>query len=132
MATKISPYADCVHLPSPDGKFMADIDQALEHSMGSITSGTLRISNGTSYEACNPSIFWSEDSKYLAAQQLTPYAYLRLLVIAVEEGRYGYAPGYFGLIEFHSFRQGEIRGVESPDSPKSREVRVDLSRVRWE
>ena len=131
MTTKISPYAESVHLSSPDGKYTADIDQALEHRMGSITSGTLRISDGTSFEACNPSIIWSEDSKYLAAQQLSPHMRLRLLVVSIEEGRYGYAPGYFGLIEFHSFRQGKIKGVESTESPRSREIEIDVSQVRW-
>ncbi|PYS47803.1 MAG: hypothetical protein DMF68_15055 [Acidobacteria bacterium] len=131
MTTKISPYASSVHLISPDGKFTANIDGALEHRMGSITFGTLLISNGTSYESCNPVIIWSDDSKYLAAQQLTPYMRLKVLVIAVEEKRYGYAPGYFALLEFHSFSQEKIKGVEFADTTRTSEIEIDVSQVRW-
>jgi hypothetical protein len=111
MTTKSSPYAEAARLTSPDGRFTATIDEATEIRMGSPTYRTLKISVGLSFEACNTSIIWSDDSRYLTAPLLTPYPYHRLLVIAVEERRYGYAPGYFGFHEICSFlgRQNQRR-----------------------
>lgn len=130
--TKInSPYADSVCLISPDGKFTATIREASETRMGGPSFGTFEISDGASYEGCNTSIVWSDDSRYLAVAQLTSYNPLRLLVISVEEKRFGYAPGFFGLLELHSFSHGKIKGIESPGSREQHEIEVDISRVRW-
>jgi hypothetical protein len=131
MSTKISPYAGSVHLTSPDGRFAAAIDEAAEIGMGSPTYGKLKVSGGLSFEGCNTSLVWSDDSRYLTAPQLTPYPYHRLLVIAVGERRYGYAPGYFGFPEIHSFSGGKIKGVDSPESSRPREIEIHVNQVRW-
>ena len=100
--------------------------------MGGVTHGTLKLSDGTSYEGCSPSIVWSDDSRYLAAPQLSSYMRQQLLVIVVSENRSGYAPGYFGPLELHTFSGGVIRGLESPGSSDERAIEIDVSQIRWE
>jgi len=51
---------------SPNGNVVAEIKQAVEHSMGNPTTGTLRMSDGLELTDCNPSFVWSNDSRFLA------------------------------------------------------------------
>src|SRR5262245_1041468 len=54
---------------SPNGKVVAEIKQAYEHSMSNPTVGTLQLSDGLELPRCNPSFIWSDDSRYLAVPQ---------------------------------------------------------------
>jgi hypothetical protein len=131
MGTKISPWTYSVHSTSPDGKFTAAIDDAREVGMGAPTYGLLNISNGMSYQRCNPSIVWSDDSQYLAVPQWTYYRDQRLLVISLGQGSSGYAPGLFRVLELHSFLNGKIKGIDSPIY-QPREIEIDVSQIQWE
>lgn len=51
---------------SPDGAVVAAVDEALEHSMGNPTVGTLRNSDGLELPGCGPAFLWSDDSRFLA------------------------------------------------------------------
>jgi hypothetical protein len=126
----ISPWADQVNLSSPDGKTTAVIDDAAEVGMGAPTSGRLRLSNGLTFESCNPSLVWSSDSVYLAVPQWTPLRNQRLLIISVTRRRHGYAPGEYRVLRLESFNQGVIRGIDSPVY-QPRPVRVDLADIDW-
>src|ERR1700674_2290580 len=130
MVTKISPWTDSVSLTSPDGKFTAGIDDAQEVRMGAPTFGTLKISNGMSYESCNPSIVWSDDSKYLAVPQWTHQNDQRLLVISLEKHAARYVSGLFQVLELHSFVNGKIKGLDSPIY-QPREIEIDVGEVKW-
>ena len=130
MATKISAWDYSLNLTSPDGQVTAVIDDAHEFGQGSPTTGTLVLSNGLTFEGCNPSAVWSEDSKFLAVPQWTTVPHQRLLVISIERKTVGYPRELFSLLELHSFSGGRIKGVDSP-AYKPREIEVDLNDVRW-
>jgi hypothetical protein len=131
MVTKISPWTYSVHSTSPDGKFTAAIDAAREVGMGAPTHGILNISNGMSYQRCNPSIVWSDDSQYLAVPQWTRERGRRLLVISPGRESSGYAPGLFHVLELHSFSDGRIKGVDSPIH-RPHDIEIDVSQIQWE
>ena len=131
MVTKISPWTGSVYLTSPDGKLTAAINDAGEVGQGAPTSGILNISNGLSYQRCNPSIVWSDDSQYLAVPQWTRERDQRLLVISLEQKFSGYARGLFRVLELHSFLNGKIKGIDSPIY-QPREIEIDVSQIQWE
>ena len=131
MAAKISAWDYSLHSTSPDGQVTAVIDDAIEIGQGAPTSGTLILSNGLTFEGCNPSAVWSDDSKFLAIPQWTQRRMQRLLVISIERATVGYAPGIFHVLELHSFSAGKIKGVDSPIY-KPREIEIDLREIRWE
>lgn len=131
MVTKISPWTYSVHSASPDGKFTAAIDNAREVGQGAPTYGILNISNGMSYQRCNPSIVWSDDSQYLAVPQWTRERGQRLLVISLGQESSGYAPGLFRVLELHSFSNGRIKGVDSPIY-QPHDIEIDVSQIQWE
>ena len=130
MVTKISPWTDSVYLTSPDGKLTAAIDDAREVGQGAPTLGILKISNGLSYQRCNPSIVWSDDSQYLAVPQWTRERDQRLLVISLRDKSSGYAPGVFSVLELHLFLNGKIKGIDSPIY-QPREIEIGLNQIQW-
>jgi hypothetical protein len=120
----------CKKLSSPDGKTTAATHDAEEVGMGAPTSGRLRLSNGLTFESCNPSLVWSSDSVYLAVPQWTPLPNQRLLIISVTRRRHGYAPGEYRVLRLESSDQGVIRGIDSPVY-QPRPVHVDLADIDW-
>jgi hypothetical protein len=130
MATKISAWDSSLNLTSPDGQIMAVIDDGNEVGQGAPTLGTLVLSNGLTFEGCNPSAVWSDDSKFLAVPQWGRSREQRLLVISIENRSVGYAPDIFSVLELHSFTAGKIQGIDS-QIHESREIEIDLSEVRW-
>jgi hypothetical protein len=130
MAVKISAWDYSLNLNSPDGRITAVIDCASEFGQGSPTTGTLKLSNGLTFERCNPSAVWSDDSKFLAIPQWRTLQRQRILVISVEQASFGYTADIFELLELHSFSGGKIKGIDSPVY-KPREIEIDLSQIRW-
>lgn len=86
----------------------------MEVAMGAPTRGTLIISNGIEIENCNPSIVWSEDSRFVAVPQWTPSRGQRLIVIDVEKKQIHEFPQKYAVLELDSFKDGIISGVDSP------------------
>ena len=130
MSSPVSPWAWSVRSVSPDGKHTAEIEDVWEVGMGAPTSGKLRLSDGTTYESCNPSIVWSDDSEYLAVPQWTEDRSQRLLVISMSRRRSVHVPEVFRVLELHSFSEGKIRGVDSPiHEPK--QVEVEVGELEW-
>ena len=130
MAAKISAWTYSLYLTSPNGQITAVIDNASEIGQGAPTSGILKLSNGLTFQRCNPSAVWSDDSKFLAVPQWTERNMQRLLVISIEQASVGYAPDIFHVLELHSFSGGKIKGIDSPIH-KPHEIEIDLSEVRW-
>ena len=130
MAAKISAWDYSLYLTSPDGQITAVIDEASEFGQGSPTIGILKLSNGLTFESCNPSAVWSDDSKFLAVPQWTAVQRQRILVISIERATDGYTADIFSLLELHSFSAGKIIGIDSPGY-KPREIEIDLSEIRW-
>ena len=60
------PWRSSHRAVSPDGVVVAEITQALEHSMSNPTVGILRTSDGLELTSCNPAFIWSDDSRFLA------------------------------------------------------------------
>lgn len=130
MAAKISAWDSSLNLTSPDGQITAVIDKTSEFGQGSPTNGILKLSNGMTFESCNPSAVWSDDSKFLAVPQWTQGKMQRLLVISMEQSSVGYAPDIFRVLELHSFSTGKIKGIDSPFH-KPCEIEIDLSEIQW-
>ena len=110
----ISPWAWEAVLPSPDGRMTARIDGAMEIAMGAPSAGRLIISTGIALDACNPSIAWSHDSRYLAVPRWTPDRAQQLVIVDVEQGTTRVAPGRYRVLQLESFDEGVVRGVDSP------------------
>lgn len=130
MAAKISAWDQTLYLISPNGQITAVIDKASEIGQGAPTNGILKLSNGMTFQRCNPSAVWSDDSKYLALPQWTERNMQRLLVISMEKASVGYAPDIFRVLELDSFSGCKIKGIDSPIH-KPREVEIDLGEVQW-
>lgn len=110
----ISPWSGSVSVVSPDGTLTAVVENASEIAMGGPTSGELRLSNGILVESCNPSIAWSDDSRYLAVPRWTVDRSQRLLVIDVRTRRRRAFASTFRVLELRSFSHGWIEGIDSP------------------
>jgi len=118
-------------LTSPDGRTTATIEDAMEIAMGGPTFGRLTLSNGMFRESCNPSMVWSEDSEYLAVPQWTKERAQRLLVISVVRRSARYAPSEYRVLELRAFRNGKIRGIDSPIfMPQA--IEVDVTALGWD
>ena len=104
---------------SPDGKFTAEISEALEVSMGNPTSGTLILSSGITIEKCNPSFIWSDDSVYLAVPQYS-FSWLwgigkqRLLIIDVNKNIGWQSRKIAYYIQPEKFRGGKLTLTLNP------------------
>jgi hypothetical protein len=131
MAAKISAWEYSLYLTSPNGRITAVIDEASEVGQGAPTYGTLKLSNGLTFQGCNPSAVWSDDSKFLAVPQWTEGMMQRLLVVSMEPASFGYEPDIFRVLELHSFSRGKIKGIDSPIH-KPREIEIDLSEIIWQ
>ncbi len=111
---KTSPWDDDVSKESPNGELVAVIEDAHEIGMGAPTWGDLKISNGMKIEGCNPSIVWSEDSRFLAVPKWTRDKNQRLIVIDVEREKIYPFSGEYAVLELDRFENGTISGVDSP------------------
>jgi hypothetical protein len=109
-----SPWDSSVRASSPDGTKTASIARASEVAMGAPTSGELRLSTGPTLESCNPSIVWSDDSRFLAVPQWTPSRSQRLVVVDTETGQVRAHPATFRVLQLESFEEGTIKGIDSP------------------
>jgi hypothetical protein len=112
--TPVSPWAYSARLESPDGKFTAAFEYESEVCQGGPTYGRVVLSNGMTYDSCNASFVWSDDSKYLAVPQWTRYREQQLLVINAELGTSEILPEVYQVLELHSFKEAAVEGIDSP------------------
>jgi hypothetical protein len=110
----ISPWTYHVSLASRDGRFTAAFKYESEVCQGGPTYGRVVLSNGMTFDSCNASFVWSDDSKYLAVPQWTHYREQQLLVIDAELGTSEILPEVFQVLELHSFKEGMVEGIDSP------------------
>lgn len=108
-----SPWDWEVALVSPDGSKTARIDNAMEIAMSAPTRGTLVLSTGLVLDGCNPSMVWSDDSRYLAVPRWEGRKQ-RLVVIDTSTQQVRRSNPRFRALELTSFSGGIIRGVDSP------------------
>lgn len=121
----ISPWhQETVALESPDEEWSVVLESPMEIAMGAPTSGTLRFPSGKIIEGCNPSMVWSDDSRYVAVPQWSGRdAHQRLLVVDVASGQTWRSSARFRVLELHSFASGIITAVDSPVGD-ARKVRI--------
>jgi len=123
---------------SPNGSLVAEIKEAIEHSMSNPTVGTLRISDGLELAKCNPAFIWSDDSRYLAAPQWRRrfgfFLRQRLAIVDVAERAVYVSPFTYWLIEPVKFERGKLeclvsgsRGISWPRKGLVLEVSSILS-----
>jgi hypothetical protein len=112
----ISPWQDStVDLFSPDGKGHARLHHPMEIGMGGPTAGRLTLSNGVQIFSCNPSMVWSDDSRYLAVPQWRPTnSRQRLLVVDMANRVLLTDSAEYRLLQLEDFVKGVIHGTDSP------------------
>ena len=114
MSEPISPWhTETMRLESPDGRKVAILSEPGEIAMGAPTSGELNVSNGQSAFNCNPSMVWSDDSRFLAVPQWFKRDQ-RLLILDTDFARRAFAPDTYRVLELHSFSNGVVQGIDSP------------------
>jgi hypothetical protein len=114
MEKPISPWTtETVRLESPDGRKVAILTEPGEIGMGAPTSGELKVSNGQYAESCNPSMVWSDDSRFLAVPQWFDRMQ-RLVILDTDFKKRAFAPETYRVLELHSFDMGIVEGVDSP------------------
>jgi hypothetical protein len=83
--------------------------------MGAPTAGRLEIGDKIKLENCNPSMIWSDDSRYLAVPQWQGRdAHQRLVVLDLATGVMLFDSVEYRVLQLESFTEGVIRGVDSP------------------
>jgi hypothetical protein len=114
---------------SPDGRRDAQIDPAIEVSMGNPTSGLLCVTGGPHIEKCNPSFVWSDDSRYLAVPQyFTFFGRQRVLILSFAEKRVFASKETAWYFQPESFSGGQL--VVTIDPFRSPRTRGAPARVR--
>lgn len=114
MEQPLSPWkSETVRLESPDGRRVAILFEPGEIGMGAPTSGELKVSNGQYAEGCNPSMVWSDDSRFLAVPQWFDRMQ-RLLILDTDFKKRAFAPETYRVLELHTFNNGMVEGVDSP------------------
>jgi hypothetical protein len=122
MQTELSPYITppwrrSHRAVAPNGSLVAEIAEAVEHSMSNPTVGTLRTSVGLELPNCNPAFIWSDDSKYLAVPQWYRCFGLFLrqrLVIVDVENRTVHGSRFTGwLLQPKTFDRGRLEVLVS-------------------
>jgi hypothetical protein len=102
---------------SPNGLLVAEIKEAVEHSMSNPTVGTLRISDGLELAKCNPAFIWSDDSRYLAVPQWRRrfgfFLLQRLAIVDVIDRAVYVSPFTYWLIEPVKFECGKLECLVS-------------------
>lgn len=120
-----SPWDHEVTSVSPDGSKTARIEKAMEIGMGAPTRGTLFLSTGLVLEDCNPSMIWSDDSRYLAVPRWEGGSQ-RLAVIDTSTQQVRESNSLYRVLELTSFSGGIIGGLDSPVY-RPQPISVDIS-----
>lgn len=109
------PWRRSYQATSPDGRWCAKINDALEISMSGPTKGILSIDTLFDLPECSPVFIWSDDSRYLAVPQWKYFFRKRerLLVIDTQTKSIFVSPSKFRLLDLKTFSNGVITGVDS-------------------
>lgn len=130
-AEAISAWSSSAVLKSPDGRFEARVKNAYEICMGGPTMVTLELSNGLLWHGCNPSMVWSDDSRFLALPKWGDGRRQHLMVVSLELGEARFARGELSVCELDTFEAGIISGVEKPGRLDSMRISFDTAKLDW-
>jgi hypothetical protein len=116
----ISAWDSFAKKESPDGRFIATYDDAMEVAMGAPTRGVIKISEkrgGATIAAlsdANGSFIWSADSSSLAFPHWTRSRMQQLVVVRLPQGITEPLEGEYRVLELESFDHDLIEGIDSP------------------
>ena len=123
----ISPWSFEINVKSPNQIHLASVTNANEIAMGAPTSGILSIDGKIISNSCNPSIMWSNDSKYLAFPEWTRFNDQKLVVYSVSSGELKRFPKNYRVLEIQQFIGRHIKAVDSPIcKPKEIDLEIDF------
>ena len=129
----ISAWDSFARQDSPNGRFEAVFDRAIEIAMGGPTRGVLRIVEKKTGESvievsdANGAFVWASDSSALALPRWTRERKQQLVVVSMDTGRHKALDGEYRVLELNCFTDGFIAGVDSPVH-RPVEIRVQVSR----
>lgn len=116
----ISAWDSFAKKESPDGRFIATYNDAMEIAMGAPTRGVIKISekkDGAIIAAlgdANGSFIWSADSSSLAFPRWTRSRMQQLVIVRLPQGKIEPLEGEYRVLELESFDQDLIEGIDSP------------------
>ncbi len=123
----ISPWTPSFKRRSPDGRYLAKMDDGAELLPGGPFGGTLEVPRGLRLGNCSPSVAWSDDSTLLAVPQWDMANKTQhILLLAQGEQRVGRLRGTFRQLTLESFSGGIVRGHDFGNP-----VAVSLQDVEW-
>lgn len=116
------PWRRSHNATSPDGKWRATLDGAVEIFMSGPTKGILRIHGLFDIPDCGPDFLWSDDSRYLAVPQwhyrFRPRA--RIVIVDTREKKIYASRTRYKIAQLEAYANGVLTGVESPvDQPRA-------------
>ena len=116
----ISPWDSFAELASPDGRYVATYDNAMEIAMGAPTRGTLTVRQKGQQKPlvvlpdASGSFVWSSDSTALAYPRWTKKRDQNLCILRLPRGQNEVIEGRFDVLQLESFCEGRLIGVDSP------------------
>jgi hypothetical protein len=109
---------------SPDGRIVAEIDEAFELGMSNPTCGALTLSTGLRLDHCNPSFIWSDDSRFLAVPRYFVrfglFRRQRMVIIDPVERNAGASPETSYYFQPESFSDGLLVAIKEPHATAKR------------
>lgn len=115
-----------VNLPSPDGRFVATMEDAMEMGMSAPVRGTLRLSSGCLMPGCGSAMVWSDDSRHLAVVRWDSHGIGRLAVVRAEDCSVAELPESVGAVRLAAFSDGVVTALREPAGPPRH---YDVSRL---
>jgi hypothetical protein len=127
----ISPWHDeSFELKSPNGAHVAKLSGLSEYGMGSPTTGRLEVA-GYQIDSANPSVVWSDDSRFIAFPMFNDDRIFRIMVIDVDAHRTRLVPGEWLVLELVSLEGTILKAVSSPIyEPEN--IAIDISTLNWD
>lgn len=115
----ISPWTEDAELQSPNGEYIGKFCDGWEIAMGAPSQGELwlKTKNKKDYKISNcaaASFIWSDDSEYIAYSEWTKQKKQIIRIIKIKEIIDKFIEAEFSVIQFTSFENGLIKGVDSP------------------
>jgi hypothetical protein len=120
VSTPISPWDHFAEKRSPDARFVAVFDDAMEIAMGGPLRGVLRVRGGVEtkpiiqIENAGSSFVWSSDSKVIAVPRWTDRRKQRICFVSVPSGEIDELAEIYDVVQLESFDECRLIGADSP------------------
>jgi hypothetical protein len=116
----ISPWDSFAQQESPDGRYVAVFDDAMEIAMGAPTRGTLTVRDRgderpiVKIPDASGSFVWSSDSSAIAFPRWSIKRDQTLCICGMPGGQITEVRGRFRVLQLESFHDNRLIGVDSP------------------